>query len=185
MKTGELFPPSTPLQEGHETASESSWDSFWFGPSPGPEFLEREKRNAAIHEVGHATTLRHFGYGAKPEIFFNPDSENDPSLKSWLGRTSYCGNLTPLRDRRVSLAGVFAEWIDRDRNLTARELERTLIDALEDGNVLSESDSIGLWPHPTKGDIKAVRSILIRNWKRIEDEVDTLICAGSSNHGPL
>ncbi len=144
-------------------------------------------RKIAIHECGHAYVASHYGMGGYPSIWRNTgDNRNDENL--WLGTTRYIGTeLTPLRHRRLAIAGIFAEYIDSadpSEEIYESELENILYESLDE-----DFDPSGEWSRLdwegaqgwTKQDVHAVYMILTRNWKALVEEAEMLMAKASEN----
>ncbi len=144
-------------------------------------------RKAAIHECGHANVTRHCGMGGSPAIWHN-DTDNFLKEKLWIGTTHYKESAsTPLKLRRVAIAGFLAEEIsgfdsisDCDESTLTERLESSFGDCFNDSEGWSRSDWEGAegW---TSADIHAVYLSLTRNWKELLEEAATLINVASKS----
>lgn len=136
------------------------------------EIDARDMRKIAIHECGHAYVARHFGMWAQPDIWRN-ETANPCEEMMWCGNTRYHSvNRTPLRHRRIAIAGAVAELMD-DPDFEVECLEEVFTESFEcnEWSLTDREGAIG-W---TLTDLRSVHSILRRNWKAIEEEVEFLI----------
>lgn len=148
------------------------------------EIEAHDLRKAAVHECGHAYVTRHYGMGGEPSIWRSPGKNTDFE-KVWIGSTRYQGIYrTPLRDRRIALAGIVAEDIDSHDSLDdfseeglAEYLELFMGEEYEDSEGWSRTDWEGAqgW---TSRDLHAVCVILMRNWTALLEEAEQLISDG-------
>lgn len=144
-------------------------------------------RKAAIHECGHACVTRHYGMGGSPALWRN-DNDNYSVEKLWLGTTHYEEFAsTPLRLRRVCIAGFLAEEISQFDSLTDCEestlaecLESSIGECFDDSDGWSRSDWEGAWGW-TGVDLHVVFVILMRNWKYLLEEVEMLVDVASKS----
>jgi len=78
----------------------------------------RDRRQAAIHESGHAIISEHLGYKAYARIFPNADAlTQDPIIdNTWLGRTTRRISREPDDEFKISVAGGIAEYFWLHKN---------------------------------------------------------------------
>ena len=150
-------------------------------------FEANDLRKSAIHECGHACVTRHYGMGGSPAIWRN-DNDNFMDEMLWFATTIYDGAaITPLRLRRVAIAGIMAEEIsnfevpsDCDEQTLAVTLESSFGEYFDDSEGCSKSDWEGArgW---TSGDLHAVYVILMRKWRSLLEEAEALIEVASKS----
>lgn len=136
------------------------------------EINARDMRKTAIHECGHAHVARHYGMWAQPDIW-RDESANPYEEMMWSGSTRYDATArTPLRHRRIAIAGIVAGLMD-DPDFEVGCLEEFFTESFEcdEWSLTDREGAIG-W---TLTDLRSVYSILRRNWKAIEAEVEVLI----------
>jgi hypothetical protein len=132
------------------------------------EIEARDKRRAAIHEAGHAIYAHSKGMLLTVEVF--PSGTTKPAEeKTWVGRTSFYGQLRKKDKAVMSLVGVVAEYLDEDPDVDWIAVE----DYLEDSGVtLSETDRSGI-PTDRRKLIAAIETALdfLRQNKSLFDHV--------------
>jgi len=136
------------------------------------EIESLERRNAAVHEMGHTVVARHYGIFAVPSIMRRHPT-NTLDDKTWVGSTEIATtNMTPQRLRRLAIAGQLAELID-SHGTNKLELEEALAYSYynDEWSYTDLEGSVG-W---TSADFRAAFSILKRNWDAIEEGVTALI----------
>jgi len=136
------------------------------------EISARDMRKIAIHECGHAQIARHFGMWAQSDIW-RTETANPYEERMWTGSTRYQAiNRTPLRHRQIAIAGIVAELMDApDFEVESLEEFFTVSFECDEWSLTDREGAIG-W---TLTDLRSVYSILRRNWKAIEKEVEFLI----------
>lgn len=137
--------------------------------------------HTAIHECSHTHVARHYGLGAVPAVWRNPTS--DPmNFKYWLGNTHLDGAInTTQRRRRIGIAGQVGEIIyrsgspsDCDEIDISCNIYESFGEDFESSDGWSESDwnMAQTW---TDHDVRAVYSILKRNWMILLKEAEYLV----------
>ncbi|WP_306599174.1 hypothetical protein [Geothrix sp. 21YS21S-2] len=148
------------------------------------ELETHDMRKSAIHESGHALVARHYGIPAEPLIFRNAEVSDPLEFKTWLGTTRLNDtNISPLRKRRVGLAGVAAEFL-AGTHTGELDLMSFIQDSYGDSVETSDGWSRTDWESAegwTETDLHAVFMILTRRWEWLLLEVNSLIAYPDSD----
>lgn len=138
------------------------------------EVAEREKRNAAFHEAGHAVILRHFGGEGQARIW--PNKSGNPDEKTWIGHFQLFDPPPLPREQwgvSVGLAGLIAEYIADDVEFD--DIGEMIDDILYTGDGISATDATLIGDAWTLDDIEQTARLLLGVWGAVEKEAQELI----------
>jgi hypothetical protein len=154
---------------------------------------EREKRQAAFHEAGHAAVCSHFGGVGKPEVWSNSSQNIKEGERAWRGKFEiFAEPGTVLIDEETNLAlglivlpapenwrvlfgiaGLVAEYI-ADGVTSAEEIAYSIDDAIM-MNEVSRSDLDWMGEDWEVTDVAEVLQLLLDMWPDIERNAAWLI----------